>query len=151
MARGYPFEVRLARDLDAVPYRTRHRTTIRAHPKHPIAGLAVVPAGGEVEGLPDPLYHQGFALDPYLPKRVHMEITERNPTCHQRAREGAKQSAASRRDHVVEDGIAGFYVFGRCTIVLGHLPVQEEYNSSWTGRYARRVLPSTGSILTRET
>jgi hypothetical protein len=46
----------------------------------------------------------------------------------------------------------GFHLFGRDAVVLGDLAVDAEEDRLFLmGRYARRILPSAGSILTCET
>jgi hypothetical protein len=81
-----------------------------------------------VEELIDPLDYQHLVLDLDLPDRLGVKALERYLTRYQRARKGSEQSAARRRDNVVERGVVGFYVFRRDPVMFRDLAVDtEEY------------------------
>ena len=106
------------------------------------------------KACPDPLDHQHLVLGLYLSHGVGVEAlpVEGNLTRCQRAGKGAEQSAAGRRNQVVERRRVRLLVLGRDAVVLSD-PAMHPKNtgSSLAGSRARRIFPSTGSTLIRET
>jgi len=83
----------------------------------------VVLISGKVEGDVDALNYEYLTLGLYLPGGIGVEVVEGNVTRCQRASEGPEQSAAGRRDQVVERAGMGLFNIGRDTVVLGNLAV----------------------------
>jgi len=121
-------EVELASDLDAVFYGAGDRTTIGIDLEYPFYGLPVFLIRREMKGLLDPLDHQHLALGLYLPDRVGVEAIyiERNLTRCQRARKGAEQSPAGRRDQVIEGGRVWLLRIRGDAVVFGDLAMDPE-------------------------
>jgi hypothetical protein len=95
-----------------------------------------------------------LVLGLYLPHGVGVEAlpVEGNMARCQRAGKGAEQSAAGCRNQVVERRRVRLLVLGRDAVVLSD-PAMHPKNtgSSLAGSRARRIFPSTGSTLIRET
>jgi hypothetical protein len=96
--------------------------------EYPFYSLPVLLVRREVKGLLDPLDHQHVALGLYLPDRVGGEaiFIERNLTRCQRARKGAEQSPAGRRDQVIEGGRVWLLRIRGDAVVFGDLAVDPE-------------------------
>jgi hypothetical protein len=86
----------------------------------------VVLISGKVEGDVDALNYEYLTLGLYLPGGIGVEVVEGNVTRCQRASEGPEQSAAGRRDQVVERTGMGLFNIGRDAVVLGDLAVDTE-------------------------
>jgi hypothetical protein len=94
----------------------------------------------EMEGNFDALNHEYLTLSLYLADRIGVETLEGNLTRCQRAGKGAEQSAAGRRNQVVERRRVRLLVLGRDAIVLSD-PAMHPKNtgSSLAGSRARGV------------
>ena len=93
-----------------------NRAAVGINTDYTLYSLVVVLISGKVEGDVDALNYEYLTLGLYLPGGIGVEVIEGNVTRCQRASEGPKQSAAGRRDQVVERAGMGLFNIGRDTV-----------------------------------
>ena len=93
-----------------------NRAAVGINTDYTLYSLVVVLISGKVEGDVDALNYEYLTLGLYLPGGISVEVVEGNVTRCQRASEGPEQSAAGRRDQVVERAGMGLFNIGRDTV-----------------------------------